>query len=88
MNKLTIAFTLSLLAATSAQADGFSPWSNRATHPDPAPYSVTDVPVSGFAPWVERHVDDTIDAPANFMDGYFSTAFRPWAPAEVAGSPS
>ncbi len=86
MNKLTFALALTVMTASSAQADGFRPWDNRGIAHEAGAYTVSALPVSGFAPWAERSIEDAPAATVDAMAAYFSTVFRPWAP--TPGTPS
>tara|TARA_R110002096_G_scaffold16329_20_gene56039 strand:+ start:5492 stop:5734 length:243 start_codon:yes stop_codon:yes gene_type:complete len=78
----TLIAAILIVAANSAAATGFSPWSTSHPGATNAPTTNVEVAAPGFAPWRERHVTDEVRlAPKTGMASNNGQAnvFRPWS---------
>jgi len=78
----TLIAAILIVAANSAAATGFSPWSTSHAGDNNAPTANVEVAAPGFAPWRERHVIDAIEAaPRSTMavNNGRANVFRPWS---------
>jgi len=78
----TLLAAILIVAANSAAATGFSPWSTSRAGATNAPVTNVEVAAPGFAPWRERHVTDEVRVtPKTGMASHNGPAnvFRPWS---------
>jgi hypothetical protein len=72
-----------VLAANSASAAGFSPWTDAATAPQATEIQNVTVDSAGFAPWRDHTVTRDVHQEAQSTDVAInqgeSNGFRPWS---------
>ncbi len=78
----TLIAAILIIAANSAAATGFSPWSTPHATGISAPAANAEIAAPGFAPWRERHVTDANSAarkPGMASENGPANVFRPWS---------
>ena len=72
-----------VLAANSASAAGFSPWTNAVTAPQAIEIQNVTVDSAGFAPWRDRNVTSDVHQEVHSTDVVINqdllNVFRPWS---------